>query len=219
MDKINLKDLSAEQRQAMMAELQAAEDAAERHREEEIATYKLLVSDAVRECFPTLQTVSAMLTSTKQAVRDKFAAALAVKAELYGVKEGQQSHNFISDDGRYRVRMGYNVIDNYDDTAESGVAMVKEYLQGLSGESAGAQTAVKLALSLLAKDSKGTLKASRIITLRKQALESGARKFIEGVDIIMKAYKPIESKQYVRAEYKDDNGVWKSVPLGMTEAD
>ncbi|MEG0807643.1 MAG: DUF3164 family protein [Alistipes sp.] len=219
MENINLKDLTSEQRKAVMEELKQQEAADKLHKENEIDTYKKLISEAVVDCFPVLQNTSKLLAETKRAVRAKFSAALAMKSDLYAIKEGQQSHTFISEDGRYRIRLGYNVVDDYDDTADAGVAIVKEYLGGLAAEGAGAMQAVKLALSLLSKDSKGTLKASRIMTLRKQALESGATRFIEGVDVIMNAYKPLESKQYIRAEYKNNDGVWCNVPLGMTEVE
>ena len=75
-----------------------------------------------------------------------------------------------------------------------------------------------MVLKLLAKDQKGNLKASRIIQLRKIAEESGNDRFMEGVRIIEEAYRPAISKQYIRVEIKDANGMWKNIPLGMTEA-
>ena len=54
--------------------------------------------------------------------------------------------------------------------------------------------------------------------LRKIADEVGADQMLQGVKIIEEAYQPAVSKQYIRAEVKDDNGVWRSIPLGMTEA-
>lgn len=75
-----------------------------------------------------------------------------------------------------------------------------------------------MCLSLLAKDSKGTLKASKIMTLRKYAVESGDENFIRGVDVIMDAYRPERSKEFIRAEYKNEIGQWVNLPLGMTEA-
>ena len=72
--------------------------------------------------------------------------------------------------------------------------------------------------ALLAKDAKGTLKASRIIQLRRLADESGNARFIEGVKIIEEPYSPMPSKTFVKAEVKGENGEWKSVPLGMTES-
>ena len=216
MTKINVSDLTPEQRRQMMEDLKAEQKAAEERRKNEIALYKAFASQFVLDCFPKLEAVSAMLADEKKKVREAFATVLEMKAELYGVKETQKSHTIMSEDGMFRIEIGANYTDNYDDTAETGVAMVKEYLDGL-GDSENAKQAVKLAL--LSRDKKGTLKASRIMTLRKHAQESGDPKFIEGVDIIMDAYRPIETKSFVRAEKKDANGQWQTVPLGMTEAE
>lgn len=218
MTKIDLSKLTAEERRQILLDLQKEEAEAEAQKKNDIQAYKDLVDQTIRECFPKLEGVSANLGAVKRQVRDSFKAALDIKAKLYGIKDGQESHQYISKDGKMRIRIGYNSLDNYDDTVETGIAMVKEYLSEL-GDSENAQQAVKLALSLLTKDKKGNLKASRIMTLRKHAIESGNEKFIEGVDIIMSAYKPIESKEYIRAEKKNDEGIWMAVPLGMTEAE
>ena len=42
--------------------------------------------------------------------------------------------------------------------------------------------------------------------------------FLDGVRIIEQAYRPVQTKTYVRAEYKNEAGAWVAVPLGMTEA-
>ena len=65
---------------------------------------------------------------------------------------------------------------------------------------------------------KGTLKASRVVQLRKIAEETGSERFMEGVQIIEEAYQPAISKQFVRAEMKNENGKWVCIPLGMTES-
>ena len=74
-----------------------------------------------------------------------------------------------------------------------------------------------MVLRLLSRDTKGTLKASRIVQLRKVAEETGDNRFLEGVRIIEESYQPEVSKQFIRAEEKDYNGMWRTIPLGMTE--
>ena len=107
----------------------------------------------------------------------------------------------------------------YDDTAEDGISKVNEYLDSLALDNPNAERAVTICRSLMARDRKGNLKPSKIVTLYKHARESGDARFIEGVDIIMNAYKPVPSKTYIRAEYKNDKGEWVNVPLGITEAE
>lgn len=214
---MELKDLTPQERAQLKAQLLAAEEAEKAKVEADRQAYKDLVSQSVLEAFALLKEQAAALKQTKQSVYKMFEDALAMKAELYGVKEGQQSQTFTNQEGTHRIILGANMIDNYDDTAETGIEMVREYLDSL-GDSENARQAVKMCLSLLAKDKKGTLKASRIMTLKKFAAESGNKRFIEAVEIIMSAYCPIESKLYIRAEYKDDKNEWKQLPLGITEA-
>ena len=215
---MNLDDLSAEQRAELKAQLQAAEKADKEKRAAEVAAYKGLVSDVIGESFRKLEAESRKLAEIKKEVYEMFETALKMKGELYGVKEkGQFSHTFTNEDSTLRITLGCNTLDEYDDTANAGIEMVNEYLDELAA-TPEAEQAVKICRSLLARDKKGTLKPSRIITLRKHAQESGNKKFMEGVDIIMDAYRPTASKQYIRADYKDEQGRWVALPLGITEA-
>ena len=218
MSEINLSQLSAEQRREMLAQLKAQEEAEKRQREADISTYKALVSQTVEDNFPVLQAVSSELAAQKRSIRNAFATVVDLKSSLYGVKDGQRSHQFINSEGTRRITIGFNVIDNYDDTVDAGIAKVKEYISSLARDKQS-KILVETVLKLLSKDSKGTLKASRVLQLQQMAEKSGNADFIEGVRIIRDAYRPIESKSYVRAEYKSDSGAWVSVPLGMTEAD
>ena len=77
---------------------------------------------------------------------------------------------------------------------------------------------VNAVLKLLSRDQQGNLKASRVLQLRKMADELNNERFAEGVRIIEEAYQPAESKQFIRAEYRNESGAWVNIPLGMTEA-
>ena len=48
--------------------------------------------------------------------------------------------------------------------------------------------------------------------------DSGDDRYIEGVRIIEESYQPTETKRYIRAERKDSNGAWVSIPLSLTDA-
>ncbi len=218
MEKDLIGAMTPQQRKELLSQLKKQQEEDRKRYEDDIEEYKKLTSEAVEDCFPTLSTVSETLASVKKRVRGTFTAAMEIKAKIYGDKEGQQSHTFMSADGFKRIKIGYNVTDNYDDTAEVGIAKVREYLASLAKDEKGA-ILVDAVLKLLAKDSKGTLKASRVLQLQQMADRSGDESFIEGVRIIRDAYKPIESKSYIRAEYKNSIGAWVSVPLSMTDAE
>lgn len=189
----------------------------DRLKKENRDAYKQLVDEAVREVFPTLQEVSKSLARSKQAVYDRFADALKLKEEIFNTKADQRSNTFSTSDGMYRITLGNHQTDDYDDTVNEGIAKVKRVISSFANDD-NSRLLVEAVMKLLSRDAKGNLKASRVMQLRKLATESGNAELIDGVEIIEKAYRPQISKTFVRAEYKDDNGKWVSVPLGMTEA-
>ena len=218
MENLNLSDLSAGQRAALMEELRAQETAEKARTKANREAYKKLVSEAVNDLFPDILKTSAALRRHKNIIYAAFREALTMKAELYKVNmEAQRSHTFINEDGTRRITLGTYENDAYDDTVEVGIAKVRAFIGGLAKDS-DSRMLVDAILKLLARDQQGNLKASRVVQLQKMAEQSGNDDFIDGVRIIREAHRPQISKTYVRAEFKNDKGVWVNVPLGMTEA-
>jgi len=214
---MDIKNLTPQERQELMAELQQHELAAKKKHEEDIVAYKELADETVKNCFPQLTGVSEKLRQKKAEIRETFRKVIEMKQELYGMKESQKSHQFMDADGQFRISLGVYVLDSYDDTVDVGIQKVKDYIGSLAKD-AGTKILVDTIMKLLAKDQKGTLKASRVLQLQQMAERCGDADFLEGVKIIRDAYHPVESKSYITAEYKDENGTWTNVPLGMTEA-
>lgn len=217
---MDISAMTQEQLTELEAQIAERKAAQEREKKQQIDTYKELASGAVAEAFEKLQEQSFALAKAKGEVYALFGTVLDMKKELFKArKESQWSHTFTDRVGRKRITLGTNTLDNYDDTAEDGIAMVNEYLDSLAKDNPNAEKAVTICRSLMARDRKGNLKPSRIVTLYRHAKESGDARFIEGVEVIMNAYRPVASKTYVRAEYKNDRGQWVNLPLGMTEAE
>lgn len=193
----------------------AAEDKARTDRE----MYKQMVDEEIERSIPVLLGISEQIKTGKQAVLDNFKTILEMKSDLFHtkVKDDQRSHTFTNSKGDQRIMLGVYVTDGYRDTVEDGIAIVKEYITGLAKDEK-TKALVSMVLKLLSRDAQGTLKASRIVQLRKVAEETGDELFLEGVRIIEEAYQPEVSKQFIRAEVKDKNGMWKPIPLGMTES-
>ena len=195
-----------------------AKNAAKQMRED----YREMVDDAIESMMPGLRTMSECLTNHKKKVFEEFSAILEMKAEMFKMEKGEdlnnQSHTFTNSKGTMRIVLGNYVTDGYLDTADEGIAKVQNYIQSLASDEKS-QALVKMVMRLLAKDAKGTLKASRIIQLRRMAEESGSAEFIEGVKIIEEAYQPQTSRTYLKAYIKDEKtNAWVQLPLGMTEA-
>ncbi|MGM9740934.1 MAG: DUF3164 family protein [Candidatus Cryptobacteroides sp.] len=185
------------------------------------ADYVTMVDNEIESAIPVLRELSEDIKTVKQKVYDNFRTILDLKAEMFRLSKGKdidvKSNTFTNSRGDMRITLGAYMLDNYLDTAEDGVAIVKEYISSLAKDDES-QALVNMVLKLLAKDAKGTLKAQRIIQLRKIADESGNERFIEGVKIIEDAYKPIPSKTFVQAQVKNSMGAWENIPLGMTES-
>ena len=193
----------------------AAEEKAKADRE----MYRQMVDEEIANSIPVLLGISEEIKESKQKVLDNFKAILAMKSDLIKTKmrNDQRSHTFTNSAGAKRITLGVYVTDGYRDTVEDGIAIVKEYIASLANDEK-TQALVNMVFRLLSRDAKGTLKASRIVQLRKVAEDTGDARFMEGVRIIEESYQPEVSKQFIRAEMKDRNGMWRPIPLGMTES-
>ena len=197
---------------------QAKKKAAEKRKANREA-YAKLVDDEIDSVLPELQELSERIRVVKGSVYSSFIEVLKMKSEVMGLtQEGQRSHTFTNSRGDRRITLGTHTIDGYRDTVEDGIAMVQEYIQSLAQDE-NSRTLVKAVLRLLSRDQAGNLKASRVLQLRRMAEESGNERFIEGVKIIEESYQPSLTKQYIRAEYKDEKGQWKIVPLSVTDVE
>lgn len=189
----------------------------EEQRRQDIEAYNALVDDTLAGVFPALMGVSQAIGDAKRRTMESFRKAIEMKTDIYGIRTDQRSHTFTNSDGNRRVMIGFYTLDNYRDTVEEGIAMVREAIEAL-GKDEESRALVNAVFRLLSRDQKGTLKASRVLQLEKLAIDSRNERLIQGVQIIKESYQPQMSKQYVRAEYKNEEGVWMPVSLGMTEA-
>ena len=212
--------LTAEEQAEFAAYKQAkAKREAEAKAKADREMYRQMVDEEIERSIPVLTGISERIRESKQQVLDNFKAILEMKGDLFRtkVKDDQRSHTFTNSRGDQRITLGVYVTDGYRDTVEEGIAIVKEYISSLANDER-TQALVSMVFRLLSRDAKGTLKASRIVQLRKVAEDTGDARFMEGVRIIEESYQPEVSKQFIRAEVKDKNGMWRPIPLGMTES-
>ena len=158
------------------------------------------------------------LVETKKRVIETFSTLMELRKEVNeeaGKKE-QDTFMFTNSEGTQRIRIGYNMNDNYLDQVEEGIAKVKAYIQSLAKDDASKEL-IELVLRLLARDQKGNLKASRVIQLGQLAEKSGNEDFQEGMRIIREAYRPIRSKLFIRCSIKEPEKEWVDIGLGISE--
>lgn len=209
--------MTAEERQEFEAyKLAKEKKAAEAKRKSDREAYTALVDETIAAVMPGLTNISEAIAQKKTAAAEAFRGALEMKAELFGVKDDQQSHTFTNSEGTMRITIGHYMLDNYRDTVNEGIAMVKTYIESQARDDAS-RALVKAILRLLSRDEAGNLKASRVLQLQKMAEETGDERFIEGVRIIQESYQPTPSKDYIRAAVRDESGAWVPIPLSMTD--
>lgn len=212
--------MSAEERKEFEAfKAEREKKRREEERKQQRQQYAALVDDEIATTIPKLREVSEMLKKAKDDIFGNFETILRMKAEIIATsRDGQCSHTFTNSDSTLRIILGVNCIDGYRDTVEDGISMVKNYIESLAKDEA-TKSLVNAVLRLLSRDGQGNIKASRVLQLRKMAEDSGNEQFLEGVRIIEESYQPTVSKKFIRAQYKDDKGAWRYIPLGMTDVD
>ena len=205
-------DITKLSEQEIKAEL-ARRAAAKANKKKE---YKALIPEVLPNVFAKLKEASDMLSEVKKHTFEELKALIELKFEAYEIKSDQQSHTF-SDDN-CSVVIGYNVNAGYDDTVYMGVAKVREFIKGQVKDEATAKL-VNQINRLLKINKDGNLDPKRIMELRQMAHEYNDINFIEGVQIIEDAYQPKRSSWFVKASYKNANGIEVYLPLSIASVD
>ena len=212
-------EMTAEQF-ARYKEAMQAQDERDRKKQakEDREALRSLSAEAVDKLYPKLEDHSSGLKEVKVEVYDTFRSIIETKRNVMGVEtEGQRSHSFLSSDGCRRIIIGYYVRDGWDDTVEDGISKVKAYITSLAGDEESRKL-VEIILDLLSRDNKGNLKAEKVLQLEKYAETLKDPGFADGVAIIKESYRPVRTKDFVRAQSKNAMGGWDDLPLGITEA-
>lgn len=213
-NEINLDNLNADQLEQLEQQLEAKKKADKARIQADRDAYTELVDETVRDMVKRLQNLSSEMAVVKAGVFAAFDTIIKTKEELFKVKLDRKSDTFTTRDGQMSIQLGYRTLDAYDDTVDAGIAMVKEYLGTLAKDDNSAAL-VDTVMSLLAKNRKGELKASRVLELERLAAKSGSREFMEGINTIKAAYKPAKSGQFITVTVKNDEGKDENLPLSI----
>jgi len=215
MDK-ELVQMSAEEKAEFEAFKKEKAKKAEKARiERERETYKEMKDSTIRTNFELLKQVSGTMMEAKNTVFGNMSTLIDMKDELFKTKLDRKSNTFTTEDGQISIKLGNRINEGWADLVEVGVQKVKDYLKTLAKDENSANL-VDTVMSLLAKDGKGNLKASKVLELEKLAMKSSNEEFIDGINIIKNAYRPAESCQFIEVRYKDENDNEISLPLSMS---
>lgn len=203
---ISLDEATPEQLKERIAKLEAKKD-------QDRESYKALVAETVPKAFFKLCRASEIISDAKTETFKFFEDILALKNQVYGLKEKQQSHTFSTD--KEEIIIGYRINDGWDDTVTAGIEKVNNYISSLATNEETA-VLVNVVFNLLKKDAKGNLKGSRVLELQKLTKDFNNEEFTDGVEIIAASYKPVRSSWFIDASIINEDGSKTSVPLSMS---
>jgi len=218
MDKVDLSNLSKEEKAKLFAELEAEKQAEKQKKEQSREAYRQIKDEAIRTVFGVMKGLSKNIMLVKTETFKNFEQIIDIKDDLFKTKSNRNSNTFTTEDGTISIKLGNRVYEGWADEVEIGVQKVKEYLKSLAKDENSANL-VDTVMGLLAKDRKGNLKASRVLELEKLAKKSGDPEFIDGLAIIKDAYHPSPSCQFIEVKYKDESGKEQSLPLSISAFD
>ena len=212
---MDISKLSKEERQSLKAQLEAKERAEEENLQRERQTYSNMRDEFIERTFRSLKQLSDCMLAEKQTIFEESGTLDDMQQRLFKVKLDRKSRTLTHSSGRISIKVGNRMNDGWDDTVEIGIEKVREYLSTLATDEKSARL-IKTITRLLAKDQKGTLKANKVLELKKMAEEEKDVTFLEGIRIIENAYRPVPTCQFVEVKYKDDNDKECSLPLSMS---
>lgn len=213
--KIDIENLSLDELEAIHVAIEAKKKANDERRKSEVKTYLHLRDETVKKVFEKLTRVNADLENIKKEVFEEFGAVLEMKNGLFGINEDQFSHTFTTNDGALSIVLGHNTIDRWDETISAGIDKVNDWLARLAKDDDSA-VLVGFIRDLLKPNKEGILKANRVLELAKKADEIGDQELIDGVKIIRDSHRPDRTSTFVKAIYKDKNGIRQNLGLSMS---
>lgn len=216
--KVDIQQLTEKEKDQLFKKLAKEKADKAQAQSEQRKAYKAKVDAKIPKVFKALVAFSDHASKVKTKVYKEFQSLVVEKSLVYGEEVNeQQSHTFTSSDGSQSITIGYRVNDGWDDTVNVGIEKVKEFIQSLSKDK-NSKALVETVLQLLSTNSKGHLKASRVLQLQKLAEEVKDAGFSDAIEIIRQAYRPIPSRQFVTVRYKNAEGVVVDLPLAISEA-
>lgn len=205
--------MSIDINQLSEAELKAALKRKQELAQEDRVAYKELVNETVPEMMGKIIVASSHLQACKTEIFQAFENLVKMKYDLFNVREEQQTHTFTDDKGT-SIKIGYNVIDGWKDTVNSGIAKINDFIKELAASSSDADV-ITILNQLLKRDDKGNLKSSRVLELTSLAGKINNPLLTDGVAIIRDSYNPVFTSLKIEAWYKDDAGNKVNVPLNI----
>ncbi|WP_264522169.1 DUF3164 family protein [Flavobacterium sp. N1994] len=207
---IDIKNLSAEDRKALKAQLAQEDKAEKEERRANVQALKDMGLEFLNTNIDSLALAQSEMETNVASIFKNMSSYIDLKAKIYGLdKLDQDSHTITHPDGNCSITIGYNAGISFDGTETAGVQKIMDYITALSGNEED-ENAMKLAKAVkffLKPNLKtGMLNPGRIIQLNQMRKDFNSPEFDEGMDIIIDAQNKTKGSTYVSG--------WKHVDIG-----
>lgn len=217
MEQISIDKLSPEQKRQLLEQVQAEEKEKAERIKQERQGYKKLVDEIIPSAFQKLVMLSTHILKVKQEIFDDLKTLIELKSEVFGRDIDQQTHTFTTSCGK-SISVGWRLNDGWDDTVGSGLQKMNEILAE-KAQSDDSKFFYDLLMEKLEVDAKGNLKAGRVMSLKKKIDAHGDPELIDAINIIVDAYSPKRTKEFITCRYRDEQGNYKDLPLDITSVE
>lgn len=216
MENLDFNQLTAEQKRQLRQQFEAEERAEKENMQKMHEDYETLKDEQVKVSFKRLQNISMALEEEKVDIFNQFGVLLAMKKELHNLTdeqmELQQSHTFTTSKNDISLIIGSNAIDGWTDDVNIGIQGINDWIDTKITDPDDRA----IIRTLLKPDKNGVLKANRVLELSNEAHKRGDKELIKHVDFVQSQYRPVKTSTYVKAKFKDANGVWQWLALTMS---
>lgn len=203
-----LESLSAEERQALIAELQAKD---KEERLSRRAAYEGLREQFLSDISVVLDDVIGQVEEFREYLKNEVEAFREVMAEYGKLKKDNQQSFTISND-TFKVVVKSNKVKKFDERADMAAVKLVEYLRAYIAESEKGtdDPMYQLAMTLLERNKQGDLDYKSISKLYE--LED---RFDDGYKAIMNLFRESNIVMSTAVNYyfyrRDDQGVWRQL--------
>ncbi len=216
MSTITLKDLPKEEQDRLLNEAKQELLNSAENQKLERERYKQMVSNEVNELFEKMKLQCDKMRIVKTEMFNSIQVLIETKKETYSVKGDQKTHTLSNEEGTRRITVGYRDVSDWDGTEDAGVEKVKKYIATLAKDEVSGQL-VDMVNAMLKPDKRGNLDPRRVMELAQLAEKSANAEFIDGVSILMKAYRVVKSKSIILVEERTSGDKWRNIELDFSD--
>ncbi|MDH6357226.1 DUF3164 family protein [Parabacteroides sp. PF5-9] len=213
MDNLNIKNLSPEQKAALLADLQAEQNSAAKEKRD---AYEAIRKDVVGRIMAGVEKQAAEVKLLFDFVKDETSAFYDVMCE-YGQLRHEGQMNYTITDGDRRIEVKTNKIKKFDERAGVAAKRLVEFLkEWVKNSLKGTDDPMyQLAMSLLSRNRYGELDYKSISKLYELESKFSAPEYSEIMQLFKESNRVDSTITNFYFSKKDELGVWRKIEISF----